>query len=105
MSIDELEFKRWFRRIVADSGEKIQASTFFLSIFTDNFKQSPQCALELGIAVMLDKPIYLLAAKGTTVSPVLKKLASGIEFFEPGENEKASITAAMARLQKKMANV
>ena len=38
-------------------------------------------ALQLGIAVMLDKPIGLLVPFGVEVVDNLKRLAKGIEYF------------------------
>lgn len=83
--IDEVEFKRWFRRMIAGSGEKIEGSAMVLSIFTRHYKESPQCALELGIAALLGKPIYLLACRGTDVPAGIRRLAEGIEFYDSGD--------------------
>lgn len=98
--MDELRFKKWFKDIVADSGAKIENSDCFMSLFTPNYKQSPQCALELGIAIMLDKPIALLVSKGTTVPAVLERIATAIEFCDSDDPEE--FHQATKRLLKKV---
>lgn len=80
--LDEVNLKRWFREVSEKSGKRIEESDAFVSIFTTNYEQNPQCALELGIAIMLDKPIYLLVEKGTPIPSNLKKVANGIEFCD-----------------------
>lgn len=85
--MDDLAFKRWLQRVAEGSGKRIEQSNVFLSIVTASYQREPQCALELGIAVMLDKPIYLIVPKGTKVSENLRRLARGLEFFDPDDPE------------------
>lgn len=87
--MDELEFKRWFQRVVADSGEKIAGSAYVMSIFTKDYKRNPQCALELGIAIMLDKPLFIVADESTEIPQHLVKIASVIEKVRIGNTEDA----------------
>lgn len=77
--MDELGFKKWFKNIVEDSGKKIESSNTFMSIFSTDYKESPQCALELGIAIMLNKPIVLIVVDGTEVPLALEKIAVSIQ--------------------------
>jgi len=79
---DDSAFKEWLQRAVKASGSKIADSHYFLSLFTPNYEKDPLCALQLGIAIMLDKPIYLLVPSGTPVPENLRRLARGLEFFE-----------------------
>lgn len=81
--IDELAFKRWLQHVTDDSGSKIRDSHIFISLFTAGYEREPQCALQLGIAVMLDKPIYIAAPTGTKIPENIKRLARKIEFFDP----------------------
>lgn len=96
--IDELEFKRWLQRITKNSGSRIEQSSVFLSIYTIDYEREPQCALELGIAVLLDKPIYLLAPEGLKVAENVQRLARGLERYEAGNSD--SLEAATKRLVK-----
>ncbi len=85
--IDELRFKKWFQSMVADSGKKIEESEGFLSLLTTSYKESPQCALELGIAVILDKPILLLVPDDVEIPNNLLKIAKGVQRFKTDDME------------------
>lgn len=98
--IDEVEFRNWFQRVVDRSGSRIQDSKVFMSIFTEDFKKNPQCALELGIAIMLDKPIALLVTKDTKITNYLRKYAAAIEYLQ--SEDKAEVQRAGASLMRKM---
>lgn len=94
------EEREWLCRAAKGSGEKIRDSSMFLSLYSPDFTKNPLCALQLGIAIMLDKPISIIAIKGQKIPDNLRKIAWHIEECEekPGEFEKAS-----ARLIQKMA--
>ena len=98
--LDELEFKKWFNRVVKNSGEKIESSEVFLSIFSKNFKENPQCALELGIAVMLGKPIFLVVTADTEVPKTLERLAEKIEYLK--DDSKEEMNRAMTSISMAM---
>jgi hypothetical protein len=89
-------------------GEKIENSKVFMSVYTQSYKEDPMCALQLGIAVMLGKPIAIIAEKGVVVPEVLARIASAVEVFvpdsklPPGHQKGDSIKAAAGRLIKKM---
>jgi len=101
--MDELEFKRWAKRISERSGEAIEKSQAYVSLFTTDYKQSPQCALELGIAIMLDKPIGILALDETVIPENLKRVAIAIEYCKKDEPE--SQREASRRLMAKVKEV
>ena len=63
-------------------GDRIKQSKFFLSLYTDNYETDPVCALQIGIALMLDKPIFLLVPNDKKVSNHLEKVSSHIEYFD-----------------------
>lgn len=76
-----MEKEEWMDKVVESSGKQIEDADSFLIIFTDNYKKSPECALQLGIAILMDKPIGLVVKKGTEVPDVLKRIAFQIEYF------------------------
>jgi len=80
IDIDE-ELKRYATRI----GGGIENSKIFLSLFTKNYKEDPGCALQLGIAMMLDKPIGIMAEEGVVIPYKLAKVAEAIAWFKPGD--------------------
>lgn len=78
------------------SGAGIEGSGAFISLYTKNYKDDPLCALQLGIAVMLDKPMGFLVPTGFEVVDNLKRLARAIEYYDPDDNE--SLSTASKRL-------
>lgn len=71
------KFKKWW---VKNAG-KLEGTDVFLSLFTEGYKEDYKCLAELGLAIMLDKPIALLVEKGTKVPENLKKIAIIEEYF------------------------
>lgn len=52
--------------------------------------------IQMGLAVYLDKPIVILAPKGSLIPANLRAMATAIEDFDP--TDPASIEAATERL-------
>jgi hypothetical protein len=69
-----------------DASQGVRESDVFLSIFTEEAKIAPETLLQIGIAVVHDKPIGLLVHEDTPVSEHLKKIAFGIERFSTQED-------------------
>ena len=97
--MDELEFKRWMKRVSERSGEGIKNSEVYMGVASMDYMKEPQCALELGIAIMLDKPIALLVMEGVKIPENLRKVAVAVETCDPDNGE--SVTAASMRLMEK----
>lgn len=79
MSDQETEFKKWLADAGKDSGEKIANSAAFIGIGTTNYMENPLCALQLGLAILMDKPIYMIVDKSRPVPKALVKVADCIE--------------------------
>lgn len=60
-------------------------SAIFLAIMTDNYERDSLAVLQFGLAVLLDKPIYILVRKGHPIAENVRRLASGIEEYETEE--------------------
>ena len=87
----------WLRKAVKSSGDKIEESAMFISVVSKDFKEDPLCALQLGIALLLDKPIGIIALKGCEIPDNLAGVAKAIEIIEGDD-----IQAAGERLIKSM---
>jgi len=98
--LDELKFKRWINNIANNSGEKIEGSDAFVSIYSSNYHESPQAALELGIAVMTDKPIGIIVLDGQKVSENIKRLAYAVEYVS--DNSAVEMARASKRILDKI---
>lgn len=96
MTKQDKDLKEWFA-IGARTGKKIGESHSFAAIFTKNFLNSPECALQLGYAILMDKPIVLIADKNVKIPESLVKIAKLIErvdMSKPSEMARASKSLA-----------
>jgi len=55
--------------------------------------------LQMGLAVYLDKPIVILAPRGTLIPGNLRAMATAIEEFDPADPD--TLLAATERLAKR----
>jgi hypothetical protein len=88
--------RRELEKYVVGMAGQMGGCAICLSLFTDNYKKGLDSMLQFAVAIMLDKPIYLLVKKGTVVPEKVKKLADGIEFFD--EHDKDSLEKASRKL-------
>lgn len=72
----------WLKAVGKESYKSIDQSGGFISLYTKNFVDDPLCALQLGYAIMMDKPIYLLVEKGQIVPEALRRAAASVDIFE-----------------------
>lgn len=91
--------KKWLKAATEDSGEKIEKSAIFMSLFSKSYAKEPLCALQLGIAILLDKPICLMVVEGGKVPEHLKKIAFAIE--QVTDTHPDSMKVAYEKIQKK----
>lgn len=78
MKPDDL-LKKWALEVTKKSGPRIEEATVFTALATKNFMKNPQCALELGLAVLMDKPIILIADHNEKLPENLIKIARAIQ--------------------------
>ena len=88
--------KDWLRRVTERSGKQVSDSDIFVSICSGKALEEPQWCLEMGFAVALDKPIYLLVPDDLVLPENLRRLARGIERYKP--DDMPSFNAASHRL-------
>ena len=80
--------------------KKMEQSDIFLSLVTKNYlKGDYRNCVEIGLAVFMDKPLYLLVEAGQEIPENFKRLARAIEYFIPGDID--SLTTAQNKLLKK----
>lgn len=90
------EGKTWARHVRRELVPKLEASAVSLTIYTG--KMDVKLAVELGAAVLLDKPIILMVEPGTKVPDRLVRVADKIIEADLHDPAKASakIQAALA---------
>lgn len=79
---------------------KMKASAIYLGIFTKNYEKDLKCAMEFGLAMMLNKPIYFIIADGIELPENVKKVTLAFEHFDYTSARSASDAAA--RLLKRI---
>lgn len=77
MSTDE--FSTWLKKASDGSLGKMQGSSLYAGVVTSNFLKDPLCVLQLGYAIVLDKPIILIVDKRMWIPESLLKVAKLIE--------------------------
>jgi hypothetical protein len=89
--------QEWAKRL-KENVEKIGSSEIFLSMLNGKF-DDPLMLMQMGIAVYMDKPIYLLVNRGTKIPENLRKMAAGIEVVDYDNMDQ--MTAAIERITGK----
>ncbi len=69
------ELGKYVEGMAAAMGE----SAMCISIFTQNYKEGIDSLLQFAVAIMMNKPIWLMVPEG------VKRVADGWEFFKPGD--------------------
>lgn len=75
----EQQFKDWLDHAGKDSGQKISDSAAFIGVGSTNYMENPLCALQLGLAILMDKPIFMIVDHDRPVPKALVKVADCIE--------------------------
>ena len=90
------EAMEWMRMIAQKQGPRIKQSQMYMSLVTDNFLEDPRCALELGLAILMNKPIVLIAEPNQKIPEALVKIAKVVERAD--FNNKTDMERAMASI-------
>jgi hypothetical protein len=91
--LDSVEIREFFERARTELFPKVEASSLFISLFTGG--HDAKFCLELGVAIMLGKPILLLALKGAPIPPRLRAIADRVVVAESVESASEELRAAM----------
>jgi hypothetical protein len=74
----------WTRKVTR--GQK--DSAVFLNLWSDTMATDPSSdpgpVMQLGYAMLLDKPIVIVAPHGSTIPDNVRRVAKAIEFYEDG---------------------
>jgi hypothetical protein len=93
------EIKEWAKKAVDRSLGPIGKSAVFLALSPDKMKDDPLPILQMGLAVLLDKPIIILAREGEPIPSNVQKIALEVVRFRDGDwNEgQRRLTEALKR--------
>lgn len=82
------------------SGEKIANSGVFMSLFSEDMYRDPMCLMQLSIAILMDKPICVIANQNDVIPKNLMRVAQVVEFYEKGNTD--SLQDATRRVVERM---
>lgn len=71
-----------FKAVAKRNIEGVDSSALFMSLYSPDAQDDPMVMIQIGAAVMKDKPIALLAIKGVKIPQHLRTLAFHIEEVE-----------------------
>jgi hypothetical protein len=99
----EPQFSEAFKRSVRETADKLEHSAVFLCIFNEHMIEEIHPLIQMGLAVYMDKPIYLVMpeVRLKLVPENLRRLAKGIETYDdtmPRDLMKTAMEAAVTRL-------
>jgi hypothetical protein len=75
---EEREWERFVHHMRRSSLEGITRSAVFLSLVPSTDEPDIQFACELGLAILMDKPVIALAMPGREVPPGLRRVAHAV---------------------------
>lgn len=81
-----------------ESAERIEQSEIFMALFNDAMRSDPVCLMQIGLAIYMDKPIFVLVPEGTEIPNNLLSVARRIEYFKGDAKDMTSIKQATDRL-------
>lgn len=85
---DDLEMRRRLREAVRRNLPALESSSIFLAIFSRSYEDDALAVLQFGLAVLMDKPIYLVVERGREIPENVKRLCRRLEYYDP--NDKAA---------------
>ena len=83
-----------------EMAQGLSNSSIYLALVTKNFMKDPTCATQLGLAVLLDKPIALVSFPDVEIPENLKRLAQATTEVkeESAGGMKVAVDDVMAQL-------
>lgn len=96
--LDSVEVRDFFECARRELFPKMEASSVFLSLYEGGL--DAKYCLELGIAIMLGKPILLLALKGCEIPPRLRAIADRVIEADSVYAAREELQAAMQAMMK-----
>lgn len=90
----------WNEIELARLHKQLEDTSVFLSLLTNNYKKDPRCLIELGFAMMLEKPIIIVAPTGTKIPRAILKIADVVEFFNGPEDLRLATQRALEKIKE-----
>jgi hypothetical protein len=81
------EWDDWAKNIENDLVPKLESSAMVMSLMPRSGKPDAKFAVELGMAIMLDKPIIVMAEPGQAIPSKLSAIADAVVVADLGTEE------------------
>lgn len=88
------------KKIAAESAKGLNQSQIMISIFTESYKKDPVTLIQLGMSILMDKPMAFVVPYGVQVPENIIAVAKAIEYYDA--NDKSTMEIATDRLMNKM---
>lgn len=99
---DDPEFRRWAKRVKAELVPMIESSEMTVSLCPVSEKIDVKFSVELGVSIMLDKPIIAVVPAGMPVPERLVRVADEIiEWHDDPKVLSPRITEAVERVGRR----
>lgn len=95
-----MKYDDFLKKAVKENAEKIADSQIFCCIISDAYLNNPYCAMQLGLAILLDKPIRLLVKRGVKLPQALEKIADKIEYIANPDDTYAAAKRLLGDIKK-----
>lgn len=79
--------------------EHIADCSTFMSLWSADIDKDPVPVIQLGYAMMLDKPIIVIAPEGTHIPQNVRRVARSVKFFDPASEESMMLATKTALLE------
>lgn len=90
----------YLRAAVSRTFDKVSESAAFISLFTEAYQRDPKALMEFGMAIVLDKPVYLLVQTGTPIPDNVFRLARAIEYFDAEDDVELATRRLIQRFER-----
>lgn len=88
------------KRVARSCGPKIEQSKIFLALVSKSYLEDPTAALQLGIAILLGKPIAVIGIDGVEIPDTLRKAAFHVAEHKNVKDAAASVVEALKRYEE-----
>lgn len=84
MTTDAEEADKWLMSAKEHLIPALSKSDMFVSLFSEGYRKSPKCALELGLSILMEKPLLFFVPRGVSVPKALERVAEKIVYYDEG---------------------
>lgn len=79
---ERVSWDKWVEHVRSETVHKMNESAFVMQLVQESDKMDIKFAVEVGLSIMLDKPILAVAAPGVTIPRKLRKVADVVIYAD-----------------------